>query len=75
MKVDLLKGRGPRHEAQVKLMLLNDGTKPLDFTLTAHDHVGGTQKVTVAPGMRPAGLGWMSVCLVPAGVQPAPVTR
>jgi phospholipase C len=34
----------------VKLTLHNDGTKPVQYTLTAHDYLGRTQKVTVARG-------------------------
>ncbi|WP_328382918.1 DUF756 domain-containing protein [Streptomyces sp. NBC_00400] len=50
VEVDLLKGEGTKHEAQAKLTLHNDGTKPVDYTLTAHDYLGRTQKVTVAHG-------------------------
>ncbi|WUG11558.1 DUF756 domain-containing protein [Streptomyces sp. NBC_00466] len=49
-EADLLKGQGVKHEAQVKLTLHNDGTKPVTYTLTAHDYLGRTQKVTVAQG-------------------------
>lgn len=49
-EVELLKGEGGRHKAQVRLTLHNDGTRPVNYTLTAHDYLGRTQKVTVAHG-------------------------
>ncbi|WP_328376824.1 DUF756 domain-containing protein [Streptomyces sp. NBC_00440] len=52
VEADLLKGEGARHEARVKLTLHNrgGGSKPVHYTLAAHDYLGRTQKVTVAPG-------------------------
>lgn len=50
VEVDLLKAKGTKHEAQAKLALHNDGTKPLHYTLTPNDYLGRTQKVTVAHG-------------------------
>ncbi|NUH40201.1 DUF756 domain-containing protein [Streptomyces samsunensis] len=50
VEVALLRGEGITQEAQVKLTLHNDGTEPVDYTLTAHDYLGRTRNVTVAPG-------------------------
>ncbi|WP_432002686.1 alkaline phosphatase family protein [Streptomyces sioyaensis] len=50
VEVDLLKGERTTHGAQVELTLHNDGTEPVDYTLAAHDYLGGTRKVTVAHG-------------------------
>ncbi|WP_406348715.1 DUF756 domain-containing protein [Streptomyces sp. NBC_00144] len=52
VEADLLKGEGARHEARVKLTLHHrgGGSKPVHYTLAAHDYLGRTQKVTVAPG-------------------------
>ncbi|MFD5386909.1 alkaline phosphatase family protein [Streptomyces sp. NPDC127074] len=50
VEVDLLKGGGTKREAQVRLTLHNDGTEPVNYTLTANDYLGGTQNVTVAHG-------------------------
>ncbi|MGW1158355.1 alkaline phosphatase family protein [Streptomyces sp. NPDC002519] len=50
VEVDLLKGEGTKHGAQVKLTLHNDGTEPVRYTLTAHDHLGRTRSVTVDGG-------------------------
>ncbi|WP_194894393.1 alkaline phosphatase family protein [Catenulispora pinisilvae] len=50
VKVDLHKGHGTRHQAQVELTLHNDGTKSVTYTLTANDYAGGTRRVSVAPG-------------------------
>ncbi|MFI9777366.1 phospholipase domain-containing protein [Streptomyces sp. NPDC051956] len=52
VEVDLLKAKGAKHEARAKLTLHNDGTKPMDYTLTANDYLGRTQKVTVAHGAK-----------------------
>ncbi|WP_406113245.1 alkaline phosphatase family protein [Streptomyces sp. NBC_01014] len=49
-EVDLLRSEGAKREAQVRLTLHNDGTKPVHYTLTANDYLGRTQKVTVAHG-------------------------
>ncbi|MGN5377337.1 alkaline phosphatase family protein [Streptomyces lasalocidi] len=48
--VALLKGEGTKIEAQVKLTLHNDGTKPVRYTLAANDYRGSTRNVTVAAG-------------------------
>ncbi|MFG2833041.1 alkaline phosphatase family protein [Streptomyces sp. NPDC048434] len=50
VEADLLKGEGTKHDAQVKLTLHNDGTKPVNYTLTAHDYLGRTRKVAVSHG-------------------------
>ncbi|WP_406102439.1 DUF756 domain-containing protein [Streptomyces sp. NBC_01003] len=52
VEVDLLQAEGTKHEARAKLTLHNDGTKPVDYTLTANDYLGRTQKVTVAHGAK-----------------------
>jgi phospholipase C len=75
VKVDLLKSKGTKHEAEVELTLHNDGTKPVHYTLTANDYLGRTQKVTVAHGrtkvvMWPAQEGYYDV-VVTAGTDTA----
>jgi len=46
--VDLLPGPRPR----VRIGLGNAGTATASYTLTAHDHAGGTRRVAVPPGRR-----------------------
>jgi len=52
VEVALLKGEGTNQPAQVKLVLDNDGTGPVSYTLTANDYLGSTQSVAVNPGKR-----------------------
>ncbi|MEV6005993.1 alkaline phosphatase family protein [Streptomyces sp. NPDC051976] len=46
----LLRGEHTRKDAHLKLTLHNDGTKPVRYTLAAHDYRGGTRTVTVHGG-------------------------
>ncbi|MFD3520914.1 alkaline phosphatase family protein [Streptomyces sp. NPDC058653] len=48
--VDLRKGEGAEHEARVEVTLRNDGKEPVRYTLTAHDYLGHTRRVTVEHG-------------------------
>lgn len=52
-EVELVAGRRP----EVRIRLFNDGTGRARFTLTAHDHAGGTRRLTVGPG-RHASIAW-----------------
>jgi phospholipase C len=49
VEISLQRGAS-KHDAQVKVTLYNDGTKPVRYTLTANDYVGGTRSVTVDHG-------------------------
>jgi phospholipase C len=50
VQADLLPGDGALRPAQVRLALHNDGTRPVRYTLTANDYLGGTRTVTVDRG-------------------------
>ena len=52
-EVELVAGRRP----EVRIRLFNDGSGRARFTLTAHDHVGGTRRLAIGPG-RHASISW-----------------
>src|SRR5882757_1249813 len=49
-RVEVALPRGVHHGAQLELTLHNDGTRPVRYTLTANDYLGGTHSITVRGG-------------------------